>query len=191
MRMGGMSKVTSTPLMLLHFIQFCYGSFHLAQFSHLCFAPFNLPTLRAFLLSSLWFSFFSMPQEHGKPKRGPSWYYYASRQRCLRKLSQVSSTTLICGNKEPNSPPMAYVEEEIPKEPIMVFPDSILYTVADLQDRSNTSLPTTATTKAMEGETCIIQEEIPLVDCLIETPLPTSTMARDSHSPCFLAPKYI
>jgi hypothetical protein len=184
-------KVTSAPLALLHFIQVCYGSFHSTQFSHLCFAPFSLPSLRALLLSFVWFSFFSMPREHGKPKRGPSWYFYAARQRRLCKLAQASSTALIQGNKEPNSPPMAYVEEEIPEEPITVPPESLLYTVPDHQDRPNTSLPATTTVEAMEGATCIIQEEIPLVDRPVEPPPPTSAMARESHSLCFLAPEHL
>jgi hypothetical protein len=86
---------------------------------------------------------------------------------------------------------MAYVEEEIPEEPITVPPDSLLYTVLDPQDWPNTSLPATATVEAMEGVTCIIQEEIPLVDRPVEPPLPTSAMARDSHSLCFLAPEHL
>jgi hypothetical protein len=112
----------------------CYGSFHSAQFSHLCFVPFNLLALHALLLSFIWFSLFSMPQEKGNPKRGPFWYYYASRQRHLHKLSQPFLTTLIRGNKEPNSPPMAYVDEEIPEEQIMMFLDFLLYIVLDPQD---------------------------------------------------------
>jgi len=34
---------------------------------------------------------------------------------------------MIRGNKEPNLPQMAYVDEEIPEEPIMVFPDPHLH----------------------------------------------------------------
>jgi hypothetical protein len=86
---------------------------------------------------------------------------------------------------------MAYVEEEIPEEPITVFPDSLLYIVLDPQDWPNTSLPATATADAMEGATCIIQEEIPLADRPVEPPPPTSAMARDSHSPCFLALEHL
>jgi len=39
---------------------------------------------------------------------------------------QGSSTSLIQRNKEVKMPPMAYVEEEILKEPIAVPPDSLL-----------------------------------------------------------------
>jgi hypothetical protein len=80
---------------------------------------------------------------------------------------------------------MAYVEEEIPDEPITVPPDSLLYIVLEHQDRPNTNLPATATSIAMEGVTCIVQEEIPWDECSVEPPPPTSTTTRESHSPCF------
>jgi hypothetical protein len=72
---------------------------------------------------------------------------------------------------------MAYVEEEIPAEPITILPDSLLYIVLDHHDRPDTSLPATATAKALEGTTCIVQEEILWEDHPVEPPLPTSTMA--------------
>ena len=72
MGMGGVCKVTSAPLALLHFILVFYGSFHLAQFSHFCFTSFSLPALRALLLSFIWISFSAMLRERGNPKRGPS-----------------------------------------------------------------------------------------------------------------------
>jgi hypothetical protein len=65
---------------------------------------------------------------------------------------------------------MAYVEEEFPEEQITVQPDSLLYTVPDHHDRPNTSLPTIPTTTALEGTTCIVQEEIPWVDRPVEPP---------------------
>jgi hypothetical protein len=37
----------------------------------------------------------------------------------------------------PTMPPMAFVEEEIPEEPIQVPPKSLLYTVLDAQDNPN------------------------------------------------------
>ena len=70
---------------------------------------------------------------------------------------------------------MAYVEEEIPKEPITVPPNSLLYIVSDPQDRPSTNHFASATTCAMEGVTCIIQEEILLVDSPIEPPPPSSS----------------
>jgi hypothetical protein len=71
---------------------------------------------------------------------------------------------------------MAYVEEEIPEEPITVSPYSLLYTVLDPQDWTSTSLPTFSIECSMEGATCIIQEENPLVDHPFEPPLPTSDL---------------
>jgi hypothetical protein len=161
------------------------------MFSHLCSALLSCPVLHALLLSFVWPSIFAMPRERGKPKRGPSWYFYVARQRCLRKLAQASSTTLIQRNKESKSPPMAYVEEEFPEEPITVPPDSLLYTVLDHHDRPNTSLPAIATTTTLEGTTCIVQEEIPWADRPVEPPPHTSAMARELHSPCFLAPEHL
>jgi hypothetical protein len=157
---GGMCKVTSAPLVPLHFLRVCYGSSHSAQLLHLGFAPVILLALRFLKPSPVWFSLTAMPWECGKPKRGPSWYSYAARQCRIHRLSQASSTSLICCDREKNSPPMAYVEEEIPEEPIMVPPDSLLYTVPDSQDPPSTSHSASATTCAMEGVTCIIQEEI-------------------------------
>jgi hypothetical protein len=156
-------------------------SFHFFVALVLCSA--QLSSLCALLFSFVWPSFSVMPREWGKPKRGPSWYCYAARQRCLCELAWASSTALIQRNKEPKMPPMAYVEEEILEEPIMVPPDSLLYMVPDPHDRPNTSLTTMDTVAALEGATCIVQEEIPWTDRPTEPPLPTSDMDRDSSSP--------
>jgi hypothetical protein len=59
---------------------------------------------------------------------------------------------------------MAYVEEEFPKEPIMVPPDSLIYTVPDQHDRPNTSILAISTMKTLKGETFIVPEEAPWVD---------------------------
>jgi hypothetical protein len=54
---------------------------------------------------------------------------------------------------EPKMPPMAYVEEEIPEEPIPIPQKSLLYTVLDPQDRPNTNFTTMDTEVTMEGDT--------------------------------------
>jgi hypothetical protein len=156
MGMGGISKVTSTPLAPLHFLGEFYGSSHLAQISHLGFSPSTLPALRFLKLSSVLFSLTAMPQECGNNNRGHSWYSYAVRKGHICKLAQTSSTSLIRCDREKKLPPMAYVEEEFPEEPITVLLDSLLYTVLDPQDQPNTSLPSFSTECAMEGVTCII-----------------------------------
>jgi hypothetical protein len=91
-------------------------------------------------------------------------------------LPKDSSTSLIRCDREQKSPPMAYVEEEIPEEPITVLLDSLLYTVLDPQDHPSTSLPSFSIECAMEGVTCIIQEENILADRPFEPPLPTSAL---------------
>jgi hypothetical protein len=56
---------------------------------------------------------------------------------------------------------MAYVEEVILEEPIQVPPESLLFTVPDdLQFPSHNTMSTSAQA-AMEGATCIVEEEFP------------------------------
>lgn len=131
-----------------------------------------------------------MPRERGKPKRGPSWYNYVARQRRIRRLTQGFSTSLICQDGEHDEPPMAIVEEEILAEPIIVSPDSLLYTVLDPHDSpsANHFVPIAACTS--DWATCIIKEEILSVDRPMETP-PPSTPDRDLHSTCLLTPEHL
>jgi len=51
---------------------------------------------------------------------------------------------------------MAYVEEEIQEEPIMILSDSLIYTTSDPQDQPSTSHSASATSCGIEGVTCII-----------------------------------
>jgi hypothetical protein len=184
---GGCAVISASRIIL----QVGHGMFHL----FLC--CIGAPLCSAIRLCAPSFSVFSgllgsvMPRERGKPKRGPSWYCYVARQRRLRELERASSTTLIQRTKEPKTPPMAYVEEEIPEEPILVPPDSLLYMVPDPQDRPNTSLTTMDTEATMEGATCIVQEEIPWMDRPTEPPLPTSDTGRDPSSPNFLTLEHL
>jgi hypothetical protein len=59
---------------------------------------------------------------------------------------------------------MTYVEEEFPKEPIMVPPDSLIYTVLDQHDRPNTNILAISTMKYLKGGTFIVPKEAPLED---------------------------
>jgi hypothetical protein len=61
---------------------------------------------------------------------------------------------LIQRTKELKMPPMAYVEEEISEELILVPPDSLLYMVMDPQDRPSTNLTAMDIEVALEGDTC-------------------------------------
>jgi hypothetical protein len=68
---------------------------------------------------------------------------------------------------------------------------TLIYIVLNPKDWPKNNLLATATGDAMAGETCIIQKEIPLADRPVEPPPPTLAMARDSHSPCFLALEHL
>jgi hypothetical protein len=80
---------------------------------------------------------------------------------------------LIFQDREKNYPPMDIVEKEILEEPIMVPPDSLLYTVLDPHDPPSTSHSGPTTACAKDGVTCIIQEDILVADFPIDPPLPS------------------
>jgi hypothetical protein len=101
----------------------------------------------------------AMPRERGKPRRGPTWYSHAARKRCLHNLERALSIARTQRIVWPHTPPMAFVEEEFLEEPIQVPPESLLYTVSDDYLRPNTSVVVTGTEAAMDGATCIVQEE--------------------------------
>jgi hypothetical protein len=63
--------------------------------------------------------------------------------------------------EKPRTPPMAYVEEVIPEEPIQVPPESLLFTVPDDLQFPSLNTMSTSTQDAMEGTTCIVEEEFP------------------------------
>jgi hypothetical protein len=179
---GGCAVISASRIIL----QVGHDMFHFVSLLHWSSALLSYLTLCAPILSFLWPPNSVMPRERGKPKRGPSWYCYVARQRLLRELARASSTTLIQRTKESKMPLMAYVEEEIPEEPILVPPDSLLYTVLDPQDRPNTSLTTMDTEATLEGDTCIVQEEIPWTDRPAEPPLPTLDTDETRAHPTFL-----
>jgi len=72
-------------------------------------------------------------------------------------------------------PPMAIVEEVILGKPIIVPSYSLLYTFLDPHDPPRTSHSVPVVECGSEWVTCIIQEEILLVDSPIEPPPPSSS----------------
>jgi hypothetical protein len=87
MVMGGTCKVLSSPLAPLHFVWVCYVSLHSVQILCFGFSHVVLPPLQIFRSLRVWFISTTMPKNHGKPKRWPSYYRYSSRKRRLRSLA--------------------------------------------------------------------------------------------------------
>jgi hypothetical protein len=192
--MTGMGDCTvlSTPWLIL---QLSHGIHHFASSFYL-FALLGelvlvLSAFSGLNLRSLWLQGSIMLRERGKPRRGPSWYCYAARQKCLRDLERDLSIARTQQTKKPTMPPMAFVEEEFPEEPIQVPPESLLYTVLDAQDSPNTSIATTDTTTALEGATCIVQEEIPMMDRPTEPPLLNPDADCNQSPPSLFSPEQL
>jgi hypothetical protein len=61
--------------------------------------------------------------------------------------------------ERPGTPPMAYVEEEFLEEPIQFPLKYLLFTVPDDLLFPSTNKASTCTQDAMEGTTCIVEEE--------------------------------
>jgi hypothetical protein len=182
---GGGCTVLSTPQILL---QVGHGILHLVSLlcrgsALLSDLTLGLSDFSGLILRALWPPGSVMPRERGKPRRGPSWYCYVARQRHLHELEKASSIARKQQIKKSMTPPMAYVEEEFPEEPIQVPPEFLLYTVPDSQDRPNTNIATMDTTTTMEGATCIVQEEIPPKDRPTGPPLPNPDMVCDQSPP--------
>jgi hypothetical protein len=178
---GGGCAVLSTPRIIL---QLGHGIHHSAS-SPRFFALLgdSALVLSGLILIFLWPLGSVMPRERGKPKRGPSWYCYYARHRCLHDLERASSIAQTQQIKKPTTPPMAFMEEEFPEEPIQVPPESLLYMVPDAQDRPNTSIAAMDTTTTMEGATCIVQEETPMMDCPVRPPLLNPEAECDQSPP--------
>jgi hypothetical protein len=110
----------------------------------------------------------TMPRERGRPCHGPAWYSFVARQWRVQRLEQALSIARTQRREKPRTSPMAYVEEDIPEEPIQVPPESLLFTVPDnWQPPSHIPASTSASTiiqqaqEAREETTCIIEEEFP------------------------------
>jgi hypothetical protein len=83
---------------------------------------------------SVFIVYMTMPQEHGNPKRRPSYYILVSMQRRFHRLSQAPSNSLLLQDKGVEEPPMAIVEEEIPVDLIIILSASLMYIVLDPHD---------------------------------------------------------
>jgi hypothetical protein len=149
---------------------------------------FSFPVISLCSCSPFWLTPPSCPRERGKPKRGSTYYSFATRQRRLSLSSPTPHTSLVrhsnpsvmpppssTQNRMDEYPPMAYVEEEIPAVLVQIPPTSLLYTVLDPQYLPNTpGQSTLGTDSALELDTCIIEEEIPQEECNEEEIPPTS-----------------
>jgi hypothetical protein len=79
----------------------------------------------------------SMSRERGRSRRGPAWHSFAARQRRRQQLERALSiartqrTQAALNREKVRSPPMAYVEEVIPEEPLQFPLESLLFTVPE------------------------------------------------------------
>jgi hypothetical protein len=75
-----------------------------------------------------------MPRERGKPRRGSAWYTHAAQRQRLQQMERALSlarTHLRRRENEARLPPMAYVEDIFPEEPVQAPPEHLLFTVPD------------------------------------------------------------
>jgi hypothetical protein len=84
---------------------------------------------------------------------------------------------------------MDFMEEEILEEPIQVPLESLLYMVPDAQDNPNTNIAAIDSVMAMEGATCIVQEELPMTDHLDGPPLLNPVVDCDQSQPSLFRPE--
>jgi hypothetical protein len=164
--MGGSKAVISAPRLT---IQLGHGIHHFASVLCLLALLGNLVLVQS-VLSGLIHSFLrppgsTMPERERERERKspgevlPGTVVRQGRDACTIWRGLCPSPGL--SELWPHMPPMAFVEEEFPEEPIQVPPESLLYTVLDAHIRPNTSVVVTGTTTTMDGATCIVQEEFP------------------------------
>jgi hypothetical protein len=75
-----------------------------------------------------------MPRARGRPRRGTAWYAFDSRRKRQKKFERALAMACTRRTRKPWTPPMAYVEEIVPDEPIQVPPAHLLFTVLDNWD---------------------------------------------------------
>jgi hypothetical protein len=72
-----------------------------------------------------------MLRQRGRLRRGPAWHNFNARQRRRQQLEQALSIARSQRREKARTPPMAYVEEVIPEEPIQFPPESLLFIFLD------------------------------------------------------------
>jgi hypothetical protein len=104
----------------------------------------------------------AMPRERGKPRHAAQPGIVMSHdKRRVQQLERALSIAQTQCTERPRTPPMAYVEEVILEEPIQVPSESLLFTVPDDLQLPSHHTMSISTQAAMEGATCIIEEEFP------------------------------
>jgi hypothetical protein len=123
---GHTSLVLSTPLTPHHLQWVRIGSCHLfleqLLFWNTYACPiFFLPYSQALLLLDILITRPVMPWERGKPKRGPSYYNFVSRQRRLHLFSPSQSTSLVRLDNSSVTPPPSLAQNRVLEEPPMAM----------------------------------------------------------------------
>jgi hypothetical protein len=116
-----------------------------------------------------------MPRARGRPRRGAAWYAYDSRRKRQKKFERalaLASARATRKHGRHRTPPMAYVEEVAPDEPIQNCPEHLLFTVPDNWNPpttfgNETKLPAPGTShrrreeeQAEDFTICYVQEEL-------------------------------
>jgi hypothetical protein len=116
-----------------------------------------------------------MPRARGRPRRGAAWYAYDSRRKRQKKFERalaLASARTTRKHGRPRTPPMAYVEETAPDEPIQDCPEHLLFTVPDNWNPptvfgNETKLPAPGTShsrredeQAEDFTICYVKEEL-------------------------------
>jgi hypothetical protein len=131
--------------------------------------------------------FSSMPRERGRSRRGPAWHSFVARQRRRQQLERALSIartqrTQAALREKVRSPPMAYVEEVIPEEPLQ-----------SLQNPSSSPCQIIGSPQAIfqrkpvhQTQTGLCMEEAKEVHtCIMEEEFPRNSSTLTPRTPCF------
>jgi hypothetical protein len=115
--------------------------------------------------------------------------------RCQAKkasrFTQAPSTSLVRRDRGNDEPPMAFVEEEIPTEPIIIPSASLLYIVPDPHDPPNTSHSFPVQWYLRLGNLHNSGRNLVGRPPNGDPPPPSTAPDRDSCSTCFLSPEHL
>jgi hypothetical protein len=115
----------------------------------------------------------TMPRARGKPRRGAAWYTTESRHQRKKKFEKAITMAAIRRSTTPRMPPMAYVEEVIPKGGLESVHEHTLFTVPNNWNPPSefgsdskpppVSIPPGPSATSLEEPypTCYVEEEIP------------------------------